>query len=236
MKKAIIYSGADRFDGPYHDHAATSQRIAEILRAVEIDARIRGFRPRNIRAGELEDAGAAADLLILNAANGKQGPDDADDAAWADAWATIDAYVQRGGPLMVRHLSSAIFAHEPAWKQRIGGVWLPGTSMHPPISDATVTVKTGAHAIVAGMDTHFPIYDEMYSFLQTEPEITVLATHTYEGIEHPLAWATEAAGNRVVYDAIGHGVEAFDAEGTVRLLQREALWLTGADDATIAAR
>jgi YD repeat-containing protein len=229
MKKAVIYSGADRYDGKFHDHAATSQRIAEILRDVEIDARIRGFRPRYVRAADLDDA----DLVILNVANGMQGPDDADDAAWADAWSTIDAYLERGGPLMLRHLSSAIFADDPAWKHRIGGVWLPGTSMHPPISDATVTVKTDAHPIVAGL-TNFPVYDEMYSYLQTDPAITVLATHTFEGIEHPLAWVTEAAGTRVVYDALGHGVEAFDADGATRLLQREALWLTGASDAEIA--
>ncbi|MGB3329910.1 MAG: ThuA domain-containing protein [Thermomicrobiales bacterium] len=222
MKRAVIYSGADRYDGKYHDHAATSQRIAEILRDVDIDARIRGFRPRYITAADLD----RADLVILNVANGLQGPDDADDAAWDAAWALIDGYVGRGGPLMVRHLSSAIFAQDAGWKHRIGGVWLPGTSMHPPISDATVTVKTDAHPIVAGMGD-FPIYDEMYSFLQTDPAITVLATHTFEGTEHPLAWATEAAGNRVVYDAIGHGVEAFDAPGAIDLLQREARWLTG---------
>jgi type 1 glutamine amidotransferase len=233
MNKAIIYSGADRYDGKFHDHAATSQRIAEILREVDIDARIRGSRPRYITASDLSDA----DLVILNVANGLQGPDDADDAAWDAAWETLNAYMQRGGPLMVRHLSSAIFAHDPVWKQRIGGVWLPGTSMHPPISDATVTVKTDAHPIVAGLtNNHFPIHDEMYSYLQTDPAITVLATHTYEGIEHPLAWATEAAGNRVVYDAIGHGVEAFNAPGAIRLLEQEALWLTGADAAEIAAR
>ena len=223
MKHAIIYSGADRYDGKFHDHAATSQRIAEILRDVDIDVRIRGFRPRSITASDLDDAA----LVILNVAHGLPGPDDADDAAWQTAWATIDGYVQRGGPLMLRHLSSAIFAQDAEWKHRIGGVWLPGTSMHPPISDATVTVKTDAHPIVAGM-TDFPIYDEMYSYLQTDPAITVLATHTYEGIEHPLAWATEAAGNRVVYDAIGHGIEAYDAPSAIDLLQREARWLIGA--------
>jgi len=221
MKQAIIYSGADRYDGKFHDHAATSQRIAEILREIDIDARIRSFRPRYIRAEDLE----GTDLVILNVAHGQQGPDDADDAAWADAWQTIDTYVQHGGPLMLRHLSSAIFAHDPGWKHRIGGVWLPGTSMHPPISDAIVTVRTDAHPIVAGL-SDFAIYDEMYSFLQTDPAITVLATHTFEGVEHPLIWATDAAGNRVVYDAIGHGVEAFESAGAVELLKREARWLT----------
>lgn len=227
MNQAIIYSGSDRFDGKFHDHAATSQRIAEILREIDIDARIRSFRPRYIRETDLD----TADLVILNVAHGLPGPDDADDAAWADAWQTIDTYVRRGGPLMLRHLSSAIFAHDPVWKHRIGGVWLPGTSMHPPISDAIVTVKANAHPIVAGL-SDFPIYDEMYSYLQIDPAITVLATHMFEGVEHPLAWATEAAGNRVVYDAIGHGVEAFDAEGAVRLLQREALWLINAEAET----
>ncbi|MGI8482640.1 MAG: ThuA domain-containing protein, partial [Thermomicrobiales bacterium] len=79
-------------------------------------------------------------------------------------------------------------------------------------------------------------HDEMYSYMVTEPGNVVLATHQYEGIEHPLAWAREIAGNgRVVYDALGHGVEAYDAAGRVALLKREALWLTGADPDAIAA-
>ena len=46
MTRAIILTGADRYDGKWHDHAATSQRIAEILGEAGIDARLRSTHPR----------------------------------------------------------------------------------------------------------------------------------------------------------------------------------------------
>ncbi len=229
MKHAVIYTGADRYDGKWHDHAATSQRVAEILGEIGIDGRIRGTRPRTF--GDL----STVDLVVLNAANGVPGPEDATDEEWAPAHAAFREYVERGGPLLVLHLSIAAFGTHAEWNQWLGGVWIPGTSMHPPRSDSHVHVQTDAHPIVAGL-SDFDVYDEMYSYLVTEPGNVVLATHQYEGIEHPLAWAREIAGNgRVVYDALGHGVEAYDATGRVALLKREALWLTGADPDAIAA-
>jgi type 1 glutamine amidotransferase len=227
MKRAVILSGADRNDGPWHDHAATSQRIAEALGDVGFDARIRACHPRAF--GDL----AAADLVVVNIANGEQGPGDASDEAWAPAWDALRVYVERGGPLIALHLSSAAFREIPEWRQWIGGAWIAGTSMHPPISDAHVAVATDVHPIVAGF-TDFDLFDEMYSHLALEPGNTVLATHRYEDRDHPLAWARETASGRVVYDALGHGVRAYDSPERVRLLQREALWVTGGDDGEIA--
>jgi len=91
-------------------------------------------------------------------------------------------------------------------------------------------VHADDHPIVAGL-TDFAIYDEMYSYLELHPDTTVLTSHRYKGRDHPLAWVRE---RRAVYDALGHGVRAYDSPTRVRLLQREALWLTGAGDAEIA--
>ena len=223
-KQAIILSGADRYDGRWHDHAATSQRIAEILTAVGFATRIRACHPRAF--GDL----AAADLVVANTASGTPGPDDATDEEWARAFAVLSEYVARGGPLLALHLASSSFRAFPEWAEWIGGAWVDGTSMHPPIAEAHVAVHAAAHPIVAGL-TDFPIYDEMYSYLELRPGNVVLASHRYEDQDHPLAWVKE---RRAVYDALGHGVRAYDSPTRVRLLQREALWLTGAGDAEIA--
>jgi len=227
MKHAIVLSGADRYDGRWHDHAATSQRIAEILTEVGFDARIRACHPR-----ALEDL-ATVDLLVANTASGTPGADDASDEDWVRAFALLSAYVARGGPLIALHLASSSFQEFPEWSDWIGGAWITGTSMHPPIAEAHVAVRTDAHPIVAGL-TDFTLYDEMYSFLALHPGNVVLATHRYEGQDHPLAWAREAGLRRAVYDALGHDVRAYDSPERVRLLQREALWVTGAGDTEIA--
>ncbi len=220
MTRAIILTGADRYDGRWHDHAATSQRVAEALAELGIDARIRGTRPRYL--GDIEEA----DLVVVNAANGNRSDDDASDEEWEPAFSVLRKYVARGRPLLALHLSSAAFREFPEWREWIGGAWIAGTSMHPPISDATVTVQTDAHPIVAGMGD-FSVFDEMYSFLELEPGNTVLATHRHEGVDHPLAWARESGPGRAVYDALGHDVRSYDSAERVRLLQREALWLLG---------
>jgi type 1 glutamine amidotransferase len=219
--RAVIFTGADRYDGKWHDHAATSQRIAEILGQIGIDSRIRGTRPRTF--GSLD----GVDLVVLNAARGVPGPEDATDDEWAPAWATFRDYVARGGPLLVIHLALAAFGTRPEWIARIGGAWVEGTSMHPPIGDNRIHVRADAHPIVAGL-TDFDVHDEMYSYLTLDPAAVVLATHHYDERDHPLAWAVDGGNGRVVYDALGHDVGAYDSAGRIRLLKREALWLTGA--------
>ena len=227
MKKAIILSGADRYDDRWHDHAATSQRVSEILAGVGFDARIRACHPRAF--GDLADA----DLVIVNTASGTPGVDDASDEDWARAFGLLSRYVERSGPLLALHLASGSFREVPAWAGWIGGAWIPGTSMHPPIAMSHVAVRTDLHPIVAGL-TDFDVYDEMYSYQDVQPGNVVLATHRYEERDHPLVWTRETGSRRAVYDALGHGVRAYDSPERVRLLQREALWLTGADDAEIA--
>ncbi len=223
MTRAIILSGSDRYDGRWHDHAATSQRVAAALAEVGIEARIRGAHPRAF--GELAEAG----LLVVNAANGLAAPDDASDEDWAGAFALLDAYRLRGGPLLALHLSSAAFVGEyPAWREWIGGEWVAGTSMHPPISQTTITVRRDTHPIVEGMDD-IEVFDERYSYLETEPGNIVLATHQHDDIDHPMVWARESGNGRVVYDALGHDVRSYDSADRIRLLQRSAQWLIGAE-------
>ncbi|MGB3307092.1 MAG: ThuA domain-containing protein [Thermomicrobiales bacterium] len=226
MKSAIILTGSDRYASKWHDHAATSQRVAEILREIGFDARLRGTHPR------VFDQLAGADLVVVDAGKGTPGPDDAPQADWDAAHEKLRAHVAGGGALLALHNSPSAFDDLPEWTTWLGGAWVNGTTMHPPIADSRVKINTGAHPIVDGMDD-FDVYDEMYSYMVLEPGNTILAAHTYEGLDHPLAWArVTAGGGRVVFDALGHGVESYASPGRIQLLKREALWVTGTDPAS----
>ncbi len=218
MTRAVILTGADRYDGKWHDHPATSQRIAEILAELGIDARLRRTHPRSF------DDLADADLLVVNAANGAPCADDATDDEWAEAFAALDAVRERGVPLLAFHLSAAAFKEWPQWRPWLGGEWVVGTSMHPPISQASVAVTNASHPVVSGLD-RIDVFDEMYSYLEVEPGNTVLATHTYEGVVHPLAWAREVGPGRVVYDGLGHDIRSYDSADHIRFIQQAANWL-----------
>ena len=218
MTTAIILTGADRYDGKWHDHPATSQRIAEILGEIGIDARLRRTHPRSFN--DLADA----DLLVVNAANGAPCADDATEDEWTEAFAALEVLRERGVSLLAFHLSAAAFKEWPGWRPWLGGEWVVGTSMHPPISQAMVQVETDAHPIVASL-SGIDVFDEMYSYLEVEPGNTVLATHTYEDVVHPVAWTRDMGPGRIVYDALGHDVRSYDSADHIRFIQQATTWL-----------
>ena len=97
--------------------------------------------------------------------------------------------------------------------------------MHPQ-GEATITLSTGRHPITYEL-TDFVIFDERYSYLQTQPDVTVLYEHSYNDLHHPLVWARQTERSRVVYDGLGHDTASYDSAGHVELLRRSVLWLLG---------
>lgn len=178
------------------------------------------------------------DLLVLNVGAGSTPEDRAvvqssDERAAlplsaADA-ATRDGllgYLGRGGALLVLHVSSTSFGYMPEFESILGGIWLRGTSMHPPYSLAHIEVATDAHPTVAGI-RNFDVNDERYSHLRVSPEVTELAWHDLDGARHPVLWARERGSARVVYDALGHDAASYDAPAHRALLRQAAAWLLG---------
>ncbi|CAA9545684.1 MAG: hypothetical protein AVDCRST_MAG33-445 [uncultured Thermomicrobiales bacterium] len=226
MTNAIILTGSDRYASRWHDHAATGQRITEILREVDIDARLRGTHPRVF--GEL----ASADLLVVDAGRSRPGPEDASDEEWAGAHTLLADYVSRGGALLVMHNGIAAFSDLPAWSNWVGGSWVEGVSMHPPIGETTITPREIDHPVVEGLGP-ITVYDELYSHLGRADDNVTLALHRYDDQKQPLVWTREHATGRVVVDTLGHDVRSYDSDGRNRLLKREALWVIGGDPETI---
>lgn len=217
MFTATILSGADRYWEQYHDFAATSQEIAETLARVGIRARIRSHLRKT-----LEDLGDI-DLLVVNCSGNPREPEPGETTEWADAHAGLLNYLRAGRPVLGIHTASITFADVPDWDRWLGARWRRGRSMHPPIGTCRVDVRTDQHPIVEGLPD-FDLYDERYSYLDVDPAVDPLITHEHDGIVHPLVWAREVGDARVVYDALGHGVESYASPHRRQLLQREALW------------
>lgn len=211
-----IVSGSGRYADPWHDFAATSQRLARIAadlgHQVAVD-------------DQVEDSLAdltGVDLVIINIGNPRPNGGESDRIGAARD-GLLD-HLSGGGSLLAVHSAATSFPGMPEWEQILGGRWVDGTSMHPPISETVVRVRTGAHPIVDDLGD-FSVFDERYSHLRIGDGVTPLAEHDHDDLVHPLAWARQYDAGRVVLDTLGHGVESYDSAGRVQLLQREIDWL-----------
>jgi type 1 glutamine amidotransferase len=217
-----IVSGHNRYADSWHDLPATSHLIALALADDGLDVTVVGSWPR-----ELADL-AGTDLLVVNAGVGlPHGSIDgqSSDDAWQRGWAGLSTYLESGRPLLAVHQAANTLHEVPEYLDRLGGRWVAGTSMHPPIGTATVSFGAIPHPINPAPGTSFELWDERYSYLDVTGAVTVLATHVHDDTEHPLVWTHDHAGGRAVYDALGHGRMSFDSGERRDLLRREARWL-----------
>jgi hypothetical protein len=248
--RITVVSGSGRYADPWHPFAATSARVAEILRDAGHDVTVTDDVDGSLAAlagpagptgpadptGPTDPGKRNPDLLVLNVGAGgtpedravvqssderAAGPLSATDAATRDG---LLAYLGRGGALLALHVTSTSFGFLPEWESALGGIWLRGTSMHPPYSLAHIEVATDAHPIVAGI-RDFDVNDERYSHLRVSLDVTELAWHALDGARHPVLWARERGSARVVYDALGHDAASYDAPAHRALLRQAAAWL-----------
>ena len=218
MKRAVILSGADLYDDPWHSYRDTSARVGTILSDNQFEVEI----SENIE-DRLADLNGV-DLLVIN--TGDPSPDvEKPDANDAMRRGLLD-YINRGGPLLVLHFSISSLRCIQEWESIVGGRWIPGVSMHPEFGRAEVAVYPDRHPIVATA-TDFALYDERYSYIKVLPDVVPLATHEHDGVDHALLWARTFGGARVVYDALGHDTRSFDSASHCEILARCVHWLVG---------
>ena len=96
--------------------------------------------------------------------------------------------------------------------------------MHPKQDLFTVVVHPAVHPIVHGV-ANFTVFDERYSYLHTNPDITVMCEQLTDGRLHPIVWARESGPARVVYDGLGHDTRSYQSAGHLQLLRRTVGWL-----------
>jgi type 1 glutamine amidotransferase len=211
----IISGGTGCYSDRWHPFTDTSQCLAKIISELGHDVTISEAVEQDLaEPGEPH-------LIVINIGNPREArPQDRIDAAEHG----LDRHLQRGGALLGVHVSATSMTTMTRWSRMLGGHWVRGRTMHPPQDLFTVVVHAGAHPIVHGL-ADFTVLDERYSYLHTNPDITVLCEHSNDGLLHPIVWTREAGPARVVYDGLGHDTRSYDSAGHVDLLSRTVGWL-----------
>lgn len=231
---ALLLSGTGRYADPWHPFGETSEALAGLLReagfgvdiADDVDTALaRLAAPGGTAHGGTAHGGAAGtglpDLLVVNVGLPR---DDRPSPGTPEAAAGLRRWLADGRPLLVSHVSSTSFLDSPEWQEALGGRWVRGTSMHPEYGPAAIRVVPESGALVKGIPD-FELLDERYSYLQTTPSITVHATHTHEGLEHPLMWSLDRMPGRTFYDALGHDAASYQSPEHREILRRAIAWL-----------
>ncbi|QAY64285.1 ThuA domain-containing protein [Xylanimonas allomyrinae] len=214
--RILVLAGRGRHEDPWHDHAATSHRLALVLAALgEVEVRST-FRDA------LDDV-AGVDLLVLNVGAPTPGhPDDA--PAWTPFHERLDAWARADGRILAVHQTALAFPDAPGFGEVLGGRWVEGVTGHPPIGGMRLTVAGGTHPITAGLGA-VEAYDERYCRLRVAPSSQVLGWVHDDDEPHPALWVSTAHGGRTVYSALGHDARSYDSAGHQELLLRAARWL-----------
>jgi hypothetical protein len=218
QRRILVLAGRGRYEDPWHDHAATSHAVADILGdlgAVEV---------RGLFRDALDDLDSV-DLLVVNGGSGRRDPDfDGSDDDWLGFHARLAGWARAGGAVLGLHQAANTFYDAPEWPEVLGGRWIPGESMHPPIGPARFELAQD-HPVTEDLGA-VEAFDERYCRLQVASGARVLGTTLDDdGAEQPVLWVNETHGGRSVYSALGHDVRSFASDGHRAVLRRSASWL-----------
>ncbi|HET9650098.1 MAG TPA: ThuA domain-containing protein [Microlunatus sp.] len=215
--EVVVVSGAGAYVDPWHPFPVTSallaRAIGELGRTVEVR--------EDVEAVLCAPGGCR--LLVVNIGNPSEprSPDVLEAVRGG-----LRSHQDAGGALLGVHSSATSFTGLSEWSTIFGGRWIRGRSMHPPKDRGRIARTASVHPISAKL-TDFVVHDERYSYLHTEPDVTVLFDHEHDGRRHPVVWAKDDGAARVVYDALGHDADSYASEGRVALLRSEVRWLLG---------
>ena len=217
MAEVLIVSGGGAYLDPWHPFAETSARLAEMITSYghrvelsdEVEKALLGLRSRS--------------LVVLNVGN----PDPPRPRPIMIAvQQALLGHLVGGGGLLGMHVSATSFTTMPRWPEILGGRWVRGTTMHPPLDLAQIHLATGCHPIVGEL-SEIEVLDERYSHLDVRADVTVLGEHSLAGTVHPIIWAHAHGPGRVVYDGLGHDARSYDSATHRALLGRAVAWMLG---------
>ncbi|GAB3165932.1 hypothetical protein GCM10027059_24260 [Myceligenerans halotolerans] len=242
--RILVLAGRGRYEDPWHDHAATSHEVARILGEPggvgRDDVVVQVRSTWRDALDDLDDVG----LLVLNSGSGRTDPEfDGADGDWVAFHERLSGWARSGGAILALHQAANTFADAPGFEEILGGRWIPGVSMHPPIGDAVFDVVPG-HPVAEGLTDRIEAFDERYCHMTVADTARVLATtrgpeapgfaggaadtaaDSGDGARvHSVAWANEAHGGRTVYSGLGHDVRSYGSEPHRAFLRAAAAWL-----------
>ena len=146
----------------------------------------------------------------------------------------LKRFVERGGGLVLVHFACGAFEEfKDEFEPLAGRVWFgarppAGRHQHDPYGEFKVTITGVDHPITRGMES-FTTVDELYTCLEGETPITVLAESTskVDGKEYPMAFVLRFGKGKVFHYALGHNVPALKNDGAATLLRRGTAWTAG---------
>jgi len=214
MANVLVVSGVGAYGDPWHPLPETSATLADLIAAVGHTVAI---------TDQVEPALSdltGVDLVVVNVGC----PRPARPSQALEPVSTgLSKHLAAGGGLLGIHVSATSFTTMAEWPAILGGHWVRGTSMHPDQDQAQIRIADEAHPITTGL-SDFTAFDERYSYLRLQPDVVVLGRHEHDNEQHPILWAHEHLGARVVYDGLGHDTSSYQSPGHIRFVERSVAW------------
>jgi putative heme-binding domain-containing protein len=223
--RILLVSGAKDHGPGEHDYPLWQKRWAKLLASAE-----------NVSVRQATDWPSTAewqtaDVAVLYSAN----------PAWNEEKAReLDAFLARGGGLVLIHFAVNGHKAPQALAERIGLAWGPGARFrHGPLD---LKFDDSQHPITRGFE-QLHLEDESYWNLTGDPQrIRLLASGMEDGQARPLLWTLEQGKGRVFVSIPGHYTWTFDDPLFRTLVLRGICWTAGepadrlSELATIGAR
>lgn len=221
MTRNLILSG-----GVAHDYSKTSLLLMGILEEAGVESDIHEDFSI-VEDGSLQDF----DILTLNCVRWTcdQTPN------WRDEWhfelsskarQELLNFFTKGRGMLALHCATICFDDWPEFRNILGAWWDWGHSGHAPLQDHAMHIRSASHPITQGL-ADFVIRDELYTNPRIFDSVEPLIDAAWQSVRHPILWLREYHGARICYNAMGHGVEAFEHPVNRVLLQRGGLWVLG---------
>ena len=230
MATNLLISG-----GPVHDFDASSAALVDLLSEAGVQSTV--FDDPHEAVDALDQRPDSWDLVTVNALRWQMGSERHADLR--DRWAfslrddeaeTLERHVHNGGGLLACHAAAICFDANPRWAACIGATWNWDRSSHPPRGSALISPTAAGrhHPLTTGI-AEFTTVDEIYGFLDQDPDLVPLLTSPHGGTDHPVLWARRVGRGRVVTDLLGHDAAAMAQPDHREILRRAARWLTTRD-------
>ncbi|MBI4557760.1 MAG: ThuA domain-containing protein [Candidatus Hydrogenedentes bacterium] len=114
-------------------------------------------------------------------------------------------FVKKGGGCVGIHGAAASWQKHDAYVDFLGGTF----ASHGPIMEFPVTI-TSAKSVITQRIQNFRVTDELYTLDKFDPKtVEILATASWHGKAHPVAYRRTYGAGRVFYLALGHDERAF---------------------------
>lgn len=143
-------------------------------------------------------------------------------------------YLHEGGSMVLFHFACGAFigypeqVYNPEFMQLAGRSWNPKLRGHDPRREFTVNIVDKSHPITKGMEEFTQSIDELYTCLDGDAPIHVLATavSTVDKKVYPMAFTYNPGKGRVFHCVLGHSLESFNPAMN-ELYRRGTAWAAG---------